>query len=283
MTEEEKTKKEQEEKNKKTLEESDAKTKKEQEENARKERDERDKSSIWRVIFFLILLGISFIAMISFQATSKSESQILEESFSKLSDSSIDSVKQSVEIIKLDTVVFNQLKEATKITERLDNYKLFFITFGTCLLIAGACFVSGAFTGFLFGIPRIINSSYYRNDKNKSDNVIVHNDNLVQISDWLTKIIVGIALTEIYKIPTFLNSIGEKISPTINPAQINEKSSVIVAIAIVLYFLILGFLAVYFWTRIYFGKILKDEISSTSESSTNNSNNEMAVSEKPIE
>jgi hypothetical protein len=266
--EEEKAKKEQEAKDKKTHEESDAKAKKEQEENDRKERDKKVKRNIWFAILSLLLIGVAFILMISFQATSKSDSQIIEESIKESSKSKVDSLKHFVGIIKQDTVVINQLK-TNESPERLNNYKLFFITFGTCLLIAGACFVSGAFTGFLFGIPRIINSSYYRNDKNKSDNVIAHNDNLVQISDWLTKIIVGIALTEIYKIPTFLNRIGEKISPTINPAQINEKSSIIVAIAIVLYFLILGFLAVYIWTRIYFGTILKDEISSSSESSTN--------------
>ncbi len=245
MTEEEKAKKEQEE--------NDRKAKKEQEENDRKERDEREKRSIWRVIFILVLLGISFIAMISFQATSKRESQILEESFSKLSESKVDSVKQCVEIIKQDSVVINQLK-TNESPELLNNYKLFFITCGTCLLIAGACFVSGAFTGFLFGIPRIIQKS------NEDKNIVMHNDNFVQISDWLTKIIVGIALTEIYTIPAFLYKIGEKISPTINSGAINEKSSKIVAIAIVLYFLILGFLTVYLWTRIYFGNILKDEM-----------------------
>jgi hypothetical protein len=268
--EEENAKKEQEEKNKKSLEDTAAKAKKEQEE--KEAREESEKRSIWKFILLLVLFGVAFILMISFQATSKSDFQIMKESFNELSESKVDSIKHFVGIINKDTVVINQLK-TNESPERLNNYKLFFITFGTCLLIAGACFVSGAFTGFLFGIPRIINSSYYRNDKNKSDNVIVHNDNLVQISDWLTKIIVGIALTEIYKIPTFLNRIGEKISPTINPAHINEKSSIIIAIAIVLYFLILGFLAVYFWTRIYFGKILKDEISASSESSTNKSNN----------
>jgi flagellar basal body-associated protein FliL len=256
--------------------EQEAKDKKEQEENARKERDKKEKRNIWVVILLLVLFGVAFIAMISFQATSKSDSQILEDSFSKLSESKVDSVKQCVEIIKQDTVTINHLK-ASEISQRLEGYKLFFITFGTCLLIAGACFVSGAFTGFLFGIPRIIQKS------NEDKNIVMHNDNFVQISDWLTKIIVGIALTEIYKIPSLLNRVGEKISPTINSGSIDEKSSKIVAIAIVLYFLILGFLAIYLWTRIYFGNILKDDINASLEPSTSKSNNKMADSEKPIE
>ncbi len=258
MTEEEgKAKKEQEAKDKKTLEDAAANVKKE--ENARKEGDKKE--SIWFVILLLVLLGVVFIFMISFQATPKRESQILVESLNQLSESKEDSIKHCVEIIKQDSAVIKEIN-ANETSQRLNGTLLFFITFGTCLLIAGACFVSGAFTGFLFGIPRIIQKS------NEDKNIVMHNDNFVQISDWLTKIIVGIALTEIYTIPTFLYKIGEKISPTINSGAMDEKSSKIVAIAIVLYFLILGFLAVYFWTRIYFGNILKDEMNASLESST---------------
>src|SRR5262245_24939954 len=64
-----------------------------------------------------------------------------------------------------------------------------------------ACLVSGAFIGFLFGIPRVLEEARKteenqrnKRQENKSAAYRVQvNTNLEQVSDWLTKIIVGVA------------------------------------------------------------------------------------------
>lgn len=131
---------------------------------------------------------------------------------------------------------------------------------GNAMLIAGAFFGAGGFTGFLFGIPRIIQSNNVAstNSNNISNSDVVHNDNLVQISDWLTKIIVGVGLTQLYGIPHYLYRIGEKLGTSILGFEPEQKDlGTNVSIAIILYFSVLGFMMVYIWTRIYFVRVLK--------------------------
>lgn len=128
----------------------------------------------------------------------------------------------------------------------------YFVTFGIALLVSGACFCTGALTGFLFGIPRIINST----SAQQTRSTVLQNDNLVQISDWLTKIIVGVGLTQIYEIPNFLGKIGSFLSPCFNQGTTGSA----IAICLVLYFLILGFIACYLWTRFYFSEMLEETI-----------------------
>jgi hypothetical protein len=125
---------------------------------------------------------------------------------------------------------------------------------GTSLLIAGACFGLGGLMGFLFGVPKVLQNTALLPDELKGrDSIILHNDNLVQISDWFTKIIVGVGLTQLYKIPGAVESLGEKMSHNFSgDVEVGRNA----AIGIVLYFSVVGFLAVYIWTRIYFVGLL---------------------------
>jgi len=124
-----------------------------------------------------------------------------------------------------------------------------FQVLGAAILIAGSSFTSGGLAGLLFGIPKLLQK------ENQVDNqtAIVQNDNLVEISDWLTKIIVGVGLTQLYQIPGFLGRIGRYFSPVFGNAN-DSKAAVI---CIILYFLALGFFALYLWTRLFFVRFLK--------------------------
>src|SRR5882762_1055624 len=64
----------------------------------------------------------------------------------------------------------------------------------TSLLWALACFVSGAAVGFLFGIPKILQTANSIGGSTTTATAYNQqvNTNLVEISDWLTKIIVGL-------------------------------------------------------------------------------------------
>ena len=116
--------------------------------------------------------------------------------------------------------------------------------FGSGVLIAGGSVLSGGFLGFIFGIPSILQNPDAR---------LKYNDNLVQISDWLTKIIVGVGLTQLYNIPHFIVNIGNHFQVNFGEAEWGRN----VAIAIIGYFVVLGFLMIYFWTKTDYSTVMK--------------------------
>ena len=124
---------------------------------------------------------------------------------------------------------------------------LFFSHLGYGLLIGGAAYAAGGGLGFLFGLPRYMTNP----DSPKED--YSRNDNLIQISDWLTKIIVGLGLTNLYKIPRLLQHFGTNASVLFS----NTTTGAAVAECILIYFLICGFLLGYLWTNIKYIPILK--------------------------
>ncbi len=129
------------------------------------------------------------------------------------------------------------------------------------LLIAGTAFALGALGGFLFGIPKSITNS------TTPVKGYLDNDNLVQISDWLTKIFVGVGLTQLTKIPRYLQSLGDYLKDSWG----GDTTASISSVCLVMYFLICGFLMSYLWTRLYFRKMLYDadeDINKKQESET---------------
>ena len=136
-------------------------------------------------------------------------------------------------------------------------------SFGTVSLVAGACYCGGIFLGFIFGIPKIIQNPLSVPDKYKKKETCAYNDNLAQISDWLTKILVGVGLTQLTKIPAFLNKIGVFLSYSFpGHYRLNANDFGLArngSIATVLYFSIAGFLTAYLWTSIFFTKMLSGE------------------------
>lgn len=125
------------------------------------------------------------------------------------------------------------------------------------VLLAGASCAVGAFLGFLFGIPRSQQVSAEALKKTGMKHY-QENTNLEQISDWLTKIIVGLTLVQYQKIIELLQNIGASFGPAL---LVNHTPAVQsgVVIAIVLYFLIITFMFIYLWTRIYVEYIFKKQ------------------------
>lgn len=125
--------------------------------------------------------------------------------------------------------------------------------FGLQFLFAGSACLFGTLIGFLFGIPRLVENPINLKGENKVIKLIAQNDNLVQVSDWLTKIIVGVGLIQLYKFPTYIESIGKYYSSIFSAKQ--EFGSII-AILTLSYFVILGFLGSYLWTRLHLTNLL---------------------------
>ncbi|MCE3227499.1 MAG: hypothetical protein K0S32_2050 [Bacteroidetes bacterium] len=115
-----------------------------------------------------------------------------------------------------------------------DSWKFLFLS----ILLASASYIIGFFLGFLFGIP-----------KRNSEKETAYNlsTNLVDISDWLTKIIIGLGLIEIRGIGAYLMSIGEYVQKQTN----GENSIKVFVICCVSYFFIFGVYYGYNYMRLY--------------------------------
>ncbi len=140
------------------------------------------------------------------------------------------------------------------------RWQQFFDVFGRGLLIASASFLVGILLGFVFGIPRALQTPSQLGSEShgqgKSEGVQVPslgpayqvNTNFEQISDWLTKIIVGVGLVEMAKFPDLFRRLGNYLAPCLG----DLCKSPSVAVVIVILFAVLGFLAGYLFMRLYF-------------------------------
>ncbi len=138
-------------------------------------------------------------------------------------------------------------------------------SFGVMLWPAGL-FAAGAGFGFLFAIPKVVQGAaaelpsggggadaaaaapaqFYRQQVNS---------NLVEISDWLTKIIVGVSLVELkpilYRVKDFAKIVGQGF-----PGAETQFRSL--ALAVLFLFPAVGFLFGYLMTRLYVQPALFD-------------------------
>lgn len=131
------------------------------------------------------------------------------------------------------------------------------------LLIAGAFSLLGGLSGFLFGIPRTLQENRPTEPMQGENNENVNrkrqqeisyqmNTNLEQISDWLTKILVGVGLTQLSALPDALQKYADFAATGLG----NYPSSKVFSLALLVYFLVCGFLLGYLWTRAYFAGAL---------------------------
>ncbi|HZQ43386.1 MAG TPA: hypothetical protein VFA99_09045 [Acidobacteriaceae bacterium] len=123
------------------------------------------------------------------------------------------------------------------------------------MLIAASSLLAGFLTGFIFGIPRVVSDI---------SGGVQANDNLIEISNWLTKILVGVGLIELSVIPGKLWALAARLESGLRPAQCAGNGTCTdlatgaqaAALAIVIFYFTFGFLWGYIWTRIYFERDL---------------------------
>lgn len=120
--------------------------------------------------------------------------------------------------------------------------------FSAGFVLAGASLFVGILIGFLFGIPKTskINpedSSLAPKDGSEASYRL--NTNLEDISDWLTKMLIGVGLVQLTSIPSYLKKVALYW-------QISVGSGFPAAYAagIIIFFCAVGFLVGYLWTRL---------------------------------
>jgi hypothetical protein len=128
---------------------------------------------------------------------------------------------------------------------------------GVAAVLAGAAMLVGALVGFIFGIPRTLqreaaagaaeNPPGQKTQDGQPTISHLPNTNLEQISDWLTKILVGVGLTQLTSIPAGLRSYAAYAAPYLG----DFPSSPLFASALLVYFSVCGFLIGYLCTRLY--------------------------------
>jgi hypothetical protein len=123
-------------------------------------------------------------------------------------------------------------------------------TFSVMVLMVAASFAVGGLIGFLFGIPRSLQEHAVTvpaatGMANEQPSYAV-NTNLEQISDWLTKILVGIGLVEVARAPSAVGRLIDTLATSLGGHPIDK----VMTGTVVIFFPIVGFLVSYLLTRL---------------------------------
>jgi hypothetical protein len=130
------------------------------------------------------------------------------------------------------------------------------------VLLAGASLLVGGTLGFLFGIPRTLQQESGAADANGTKGEAPSgartidyrvNTNLEQISDWLTKILVGVSLTQVGNIRQGLGALSAFAARGLG----SGPHAQVFAFALLSYSTVLGFLFGYLWTRLFLAGALR--------------------------
>src|SRR5271165_1922063 len=119
------------------------------------------------------------------------------------------------------------------------------MAFGVAAMVLAASFIAGSLLGFLFGIPRALSGDAQVGSGGQHDRLIP-NTNLEQISDWLTKIIVGATLVQLGTLTRGFDKLATFVSSIFGSPSAQNKT---MAGALILYSAIFGFFACYIAAR----------------------------------
>lgn len=112
-------------------------------------------------------------------------------------------------------------------------------------LVSACAFSGGALLGFLFGIPQYFARAGGA-DANAGKASYQPNTNLTQVSDWLTKIIIGVGLVQFSQLANSIGKLGDSLSPSLG----GEPAGKPYGIALVVGYFVIGFLVGYLYTRL---------------------------------
>lgn len=115
---------------------------------------------------------------------------------------------------------------------------------GVAGIVAACAFAVGGLLGFLFGIPQYMARGAAATPTDKAS--YQPNTNLTQVSDWLTKIIIGVGLVQFGQLTNTLGDLGDSLEPSLG----GEPSGKSFGIAVVVGYFVIGFLCGYLYTRL---------------------------------
>ncbi len=119
---------------------------------------------------------------------------------------------------------------------------------GAGFFLAGSSLLGGVLIGFLFAIPKSETGngkSSAPTDANNTTSKYSLNTNLEDISDWLSKMIIGVGLVQLTSVPEYIKRASEYWTSAGNSGFTQPYTS-----AMIIFFSLLGFLVGYLWTRL---------------------------------
>jgi len=130
------------------------------------------------------------------------------------------------------------------------------------LIWCGASLMVGALLGLFLAVPRFrvppANSEAASAYQLSSANPATVSTNLESVADWLTKILIGVALTDIRQMPDQFRQIILYVE-----TSLTGKGDEPFVTAMILYFFLAGFIANYVASRLYFRNLASAEGAST--------------------
>ena len=134
---------------------------------------------------------------------------------------------------------------------------------GTAFVTSGAAAFTGALVGLLFGIPFAAGTSSAP-ATGKGSGRYKGNTNLEQISDWLTKLLVGAGLVQLGRTPAAFSRLANALSNGFG----GTNSSAPFGLTFVIFYAGCGFFYLYLWSRLSLPKRLDaaEEFPATVES-----------------
>lgn len=117
--------------------------------------------------------------------------------------------------------------------------------FAILSIIGTAAWLAGTVLGFLFGVPRVRTADPVA-DTDIQQTSVVPNTNLEQISDWLTKIIVGATLVQLGPLAEAIGRLSQSIGSSLG----NKQAPIDGAAAsggVLVFFFSAGFIWGYLW------------------------------------
>lgn len=139
------------------------------------------------------------------------------------------------------------------------------LNLGTAFVWALAYFVLGGLAGFIFGVPKIVANTNPNANINEpaARNILQENTNLTQISDWLTKVIIGAGLVELKQIPPFIVQVARKMARGLDAGPFKQEHLDYLSVlsgGIIIYFITWGFVSGYLVMRLVIAKLLPEDL-----------------------
>jgi len=124
---------------------------------------------------------------------------------------------------------------------------------GLSIIVIGAAASIGMLAGFLFGVPK---SAAVSREGARSEIIFQHNTNLEDVSDWLTKIIIGIGLVEFKALASALGGLATRIGIAFGDSSGETGAGYAYSLGLMIAGAVVGFLLMYMWVRTRFYEVL---------------------------
>jgi hypothetical protein len=128
---------------------------------------------------------------------------------------------------------------------------------GVGMLTAIAALLSGCLIGFLFGIPRVVSSGQVRLGSSSSG--YAPSSNLSEVSDWLTKLLLGAGLVQLTRLGVPIGNLINHIAGALYTTTAYEGAAKVAAGTILIGYVAIGLLDGYVVTTMWYQKKLSQQ------------------------